>query len=296
MMNNKPTLLIMAAGRGSATLTPAAEVMLEVSAYDALNAGFEKIVPVITREGEADFEARAGRRLRRLGEVAYAYQEVGDLPAGIHDFPERKKPWGTAQAIWAARNLVDGPFAVVNAGDYYGAQAFCAMHDFLENEVDEKSYGMIGYLLGNTLADEGTVARGICEVQDGYLVKLTERRQIARRDGKAAFRRWGERWTPLELETPVSMQFFGFHPSIMNHAEAFFANFLQTTPAPMTSECLLPALIGQLVAEKMAAVRVLLNQEQSFGLAHALDKQTTGQTLAKLRLSGHYPASLWEGD
>ena len=304
----KPALLVLAAGMGSRygglkqidPVSPYGETILEFGVYDALAAGFGKIVPVIKREMEADFELAVGSRLRRLAgasgaEVVYAYQEKDDLPDGFSAPAGRVKPWGTGQALWSARHAIDTPFAVINADDFYGREALNTVHRFLTAEVRPDTYTLISYRLGNTLTEHGTVARGVCELRDGLLTGITERRRIAKTPEGAAYTEDGETWTPLPLDTPVSMQLMGFHPAIFDHAGRYFAEYLNEHIGDPTREYLLPGLLGELLGRNEATVRVLPSDGRWFGVTYAEDKPTVVAAVERLRQEGLYPSPLAEG-
>ena len=232
----KPILLIMAAGMGSRfggpkQIEPIDEhdhVILDFSVYDAIRAGFEKVVVIIKKEMEKDFEERVGSRIRPHVQFEYAFQSLDKLPEG-YAIPEgRVKPWGTAHAILCAKDLLDAPFAVLNADDFYGADAYQKIYDFLKEDRPESECAMVGYQLGNTLSDFGSVARGVCEIGgDGKLLSLTERLKIEKRDGAAAFTEDdGQTYTPLALDTLVSMNLFGLQRNVLDEFENRFPAFL----------------------------------------------------------------------
>ena len=295
-----PALLVMAAGMGSRygglkqmdPLTKAGEVMLDFSVYDALRAGFEKIVIVIKHEIEKDFEEMVGSRIRKHCDLSYAFQSPDDLPGGFTP-PVREKPWGTGQAVWAARDIIDRPFAVINADDFYGLDAFAMMADFLKSRVNSSHYAMPGYNLGHTLTEFGTVARGVCQVTDGLLTELTERKNIKRSGSAAAFTEDGENWLPLPLNTPVSMQFFGFHPSLMKLIEESFVSFLKEFGNNAKNEFLLPTLLGDALSRNDISIEVLPSPKRWFGVTYSEDKPTVMQQLEILKLQGEYPTQLW---
>ena len=290
VLQMKPTLVIMAAGMGSRfgglkqlePITEKGEAIMDFSVMDALDAGFEKIVIIIKGEIQELFEEKVGRRLKQFAHVEYAYQEISDLPKGFTPFAGREKPWGTGQAVLAAKDLVKTPFAVINADDYYGKSAFVVMADFLENHVNEKNYAMIGYPLGNTLTAHGSVARGICETEQGCLTNLTERTNIIKRETDAAFSEdGGQTWHPLPLNVPVSMQFFGFHPSVFSHLHEGFCAFLENDP--LKKEYYLPGRIGELVRDKKINVHVLASADHWFGVTYKEDKPAVVAAIKELR-------------
>ena len=305
----KPTLLIMAAGMGSRygglkQIDPVGshgEIILDFSLYDAMMAGFEDVVFIIKRENEADFRALIDERAGRFLNVRYAYQELSDLPA-LYTVPEgRVKPWGTGHAVLSARDLIEGPFAVINADDYYGAGAFQVMYDFLEQAKDEDyyDYAMVGYQLNRTLSETGHVARGVCEVtEEGWLSSITERTKILRReDGGIAFTEdEGKTWTPLAEETPVSMNFWGFTRSMMAELMVRFPAFLDEALArnPQKAEYLLPGVVGELLEEDKARVKVLRSSDQWYGVTYKEDKQSVVDALQSMKDKGLYPEQLWK--
>ncbi|MDR0293131.1 MAG: nucleotidyltransferase [Oscillospiraceae bacterium] len=299
----KPSLVVMAAGMGSRfgglkqmePVTGRGEVLLDFSIYDALDAGFESVILIIKRAIERDFEEKVGRRLRRQAGVRYVYQELDDLPDGRRPPEGREKPWGTGQAVLAARGAVDTPFAVINADDYYGKSAFSVMADFLRGGVTASDYAMVGYRLGNTLTEYGAVARGVCEVKDGFLRGLTERTKIIKREGDAAYSEDGENWRALPLDTVVSMQMFGFHPDVFALLDEGFRDFLASPFDPMKGEYLLPARIGELVTGGRVSMRVLDSPDRWFGVTYRQDKPAVVRAITELRERGIYPRSLWGG-
>ena len=305
-MTKAPALVVMAAGMGSRygglkqidPISPQGEVILDFSIYDARRAGFEKFVLIIKRELEADFEEVIGRRLRHQVPLAYAYQELEDLPEGFFVPSGRQKPWGTSHAVRAARGHIDGPFAVINADDFYGADAFRAMFGFLssrQNPGGIPQYAMVGYKLGNTLTDHGSVARGCCRAEGDTLVEIHERTNIIKKDGAAAFSEdAGATWHPLALDIPVSMQFFGFTPDFFDINEKHFKSFLRLpAPDPLKNECYLPWVVGQAVTAGEARVRILPSHDHWFGVTYPQDKPYVVESVAGLRRAGAYPEALW---
>ena len=238
---DKPALIVMAAGMGSRygglkqidPVSEQGEIILDFSLYDAMMAGFEEIVFIIKKENEQDFRALIDERSGKHLNIHYAFQDIADIPEGC-EIPEgREKPWGTGHAVLAARKLIDAPFAVINADDYYGAGAFQTMYDFLENAKDDDKYrySMVGYRLDKTLTENGHVARGICTVDEKHeLVSVVERTKIMRRGGAVAFTEDdGETWTEVAGDTIVSMNFWGFTKSMMSELENNFPRFFETS-------------------------------------------------------------------
>jgi UTP-glucose-1-phosphate uridylyltransferase len=297
----KPALVVMAAGMGSRfgglkqmeTVTENREVLLDFSVYDALQAGFGKIVIVIKKAIERDFDEMVGNKLRKQADVQYVYQELEDLPDGRIPPEGRVKPWGTGQAVLAAKNAVHEPFCVINADDYYGKSAFSVMARFLIEDATANDYAMVGYQLGNTLSEHGSVARGICEMENGYLRAMIERTKIVKRESGAAYTEDGETWHPLPLDTVVSMQCFGFHPSFFEHLDNGFRSFLETNTDHMKGEYLLPSEVGNVLKSGQAAMRVLNSPDRWFGVTYKEDKPNVVAEILSLQNKGAYPERLW---
>ena len=305
---NKPVLVVMAAGMGSRygglkQIDPVGghgQLIIDYSIYDARRAGFETVIFVIKRQIEDSFKAAIGDRLSRVLDVRYAYQELDDLPAG-YTVPEgRVKPWGTAHAILAARDLIDGPFAVINADDCYGPEGFRAIYDYLEGHPDRPGcyeYAMVGYLLGNTVTEHGHVARGICEEdKDGYLLRVTERTHIEPDGADARYTEdEGKSWHHLAGDTIVSMNLWGFSRSFVDEAWARFPAFLDRTLAetPLKGEYFLPGVVTQLLEEKKARVKVLRSHDKWYGVTYQEDKPAVMAALADKTARGLYPDELW---
>lgn len=306
---NKPVLVVMAAGMGSRygglkQLDPVGnhgQLIIDYSIYDARRAGFETVVFVIKRELEDAFKAAIGDRLSKVIDVRYAYQELSDLPEG-YSVPEgRVKPWGTCHAILAARDVVDGPFAVVNADDYYGFEGFREIYDYLSANPDRPGcyeFAMVGYRLGNTVTENGSVARGICEEDEhNFLVRVTERTRIEAEGADARFTEdGGETWTHLSGDTVVSMNLWGFTRSFMDEARARFPAFLDKTLAenPLKGEYFLPSVVTQLLDEHKARVKVLRSADKWYGVTYREDRPVVLKAIADMTASGLYPDNLWE--
>ena len=305
---NKPVLVVMAAGMGSRygglkQIDPVGghgQLIIDYSIYDAHRAGFDTVIFVIKRQIEDSFKAAIGDRLSRVMEVRYAYQELDDLPAG-YTVPEgRVKPWGTAHAILAARDLIDGPFAVINADDCYGPEGFRAIYDYLEGHPDRPGcyeYAMVGYLLGNTVTEHGHVARGICEEdKDGYLLRVTERTHIEPDGADARYTEdEGKSWHHLAGDTIVSMNLWGFSRSFVDEAWARFPAFLDRTLAedPLKGEYFLPGVVTQLLEKGKARVKVLRSHDKWYGVTYQEDKPAVMAALADKTARGLYPDELW---
>ena len=306
---NKPVLVVMAAGMGSRygglkQIDPVGkhgQLIIDYSIYDAVRAGFETVVFVIKHEIEEAFKEAIGERMEKICNVKYAYQELTDLPEG-YSVPEgRSKPWGTCHAILAARKVVDGPFAVVNADDYYGPDAFKTIYDYLSTHSDSEGcyeFSMVGYLLGNTVTEHGHVARGVCvEDENNYLVSVTERTRIEKEGEDARYTEDdGKTWQPLAGNTIVSMNLWGLSASFMAEAEARFGAFLDKTLAenPLKGEYFLPSVISALIEEGKARAKVLRSADRWYGVTYQADKPVVVAAIAEKTAAGIYPDKLWE--
>ena len=308
---SQATLVIMAAGMGSrfgggikqlAPVGPNGEIIMEYSIYDAMEAGFDKVVFVIRKDLEEEFKKVIGNRIEKQVEVTYAYQELKDIPEQYQDkFAERKKPWGTGQAILCCKEVVDSPFLVINADDYYGTHAFKMAYDFLAQAQEDTvpaQYMMVGYRLENTLTDNGYVSRGVCETDaDGYLADINERTHIEKRDGGAAYTEDdGKTWTSLPGDTPVSMNMWGFTGGFMKELVNRFPVFLQKNipENPLKCEYFLPFVVDELLKEKKATVKVLTTQDKWYGVTYKEDKPVVVAAIQKLKDQGLYPQGLWD--
>ena len=308
-MNKKPVLVVMAAGMGSRygglkQIDPVGnhgQLIIDYSIYDARRAGFETVVFVIKHEIEDTFKEAIGNRLSKVMDVKYAYQQLEDLPEGYAVPEGRSKPWGTCHAILAARELVDGPFAVINADDYYGPEAFKTIYDYLSENPDRPGcyeFAMVGYLLGNTVTENGHVARGVCvEDEDHFLQTVTERTHIEKDGDDARFTEDdGATWTELPSSTIVSMNLWGLTNSFFSEAwdrfPAFLDNALKTNP--LKGEYFLPSVISQLIQEGKARARVLRSTDKWYGVTYQADKPVVVAAIAEKTASGLYPDNLWE--
>ena len=299
---SKPTLVIMAAGMGSRfggckQITPvdsAGHLIIDYSIYDAVRAGFGRVVCVIKPEMEADFRAAIGDRIARSVDIVYAHQTIDHLPAGFTVPEGRVKPWGTAHAVLCAAEKIEGDFAAINADDYYGATAFQAAADFLRTANDD--HAMVGYRIENTLTEYGSVSRGICEVDDqGALRRITERLRIEAREGGAAYIEEGEDEVFVPAGTIVSMNLWAFRHSILDEMHTRFVDFLRDrVPAnPLKAEYYLPSVPDALIREGKARVRVLETDERWYGVTYPQDLAAVQTAMAKLRGEGVYPEKLW---
>ncbi len=298
-----PTLLIMAAGMGSRfgglkQIVPVGdhgEIIMDFSLFDAWRAGFRKVVFVIKREREEDFRAVLGSHLDGRMEMCFAYQEMEDLPAGFTVPAGRSKPWGTAHAVRAARDLIHEPFAVINADDFYGRTAFSALYGFLSSDGPASEHAMVGYRLRNTVTEHGHVARGVCESRGDALVSVTERTHIEKRGDHAAYTEDGVRFTDLPGDTLVSMNFWGFRPSMMEAVDRRFEDFLRNDAprSPEKAEYFLPSVVSAEMAAGRASVRLLPCEEKWYGVTYREDLPDVVRAVTEMKAAGLYPASLW---
>lgn len=302
----KPILIVMAAGMGSRygglkqidPVGSAGELIIDFSLYDAVMAGFKKVIFIIKKEIEQDFRALVDDRAGRFIEVEYAFQELDDLPPG-YSVPEgRVKPWGTCHAVLSCKDKVKGPFAVINADDYYGSAAFHSMYEFLEKAEDGERYcySMIGYLLENTLTENGHVARGVCETsQDGYLTGITERTKIMWRNGEIQYTENDRDWETVPKGTTVSMNFWGYTPSMIKEMEERFPAFLDKARKenPLKAEYILPLAVDQLIKEEKAKIKILKSTDRWYGVTYKEDKESVVNALQAMKDKGLYPDKLW---
>ena len=302
----KTALVIMAAGIGSRfgggikqlePVGPNGEIIMDYSIHDAMEAGFNKIVFIIRKDIEADFREAIGDRIEavcasRGVEVAYAFQSMDAVPEGVTVPEGRTKPWGTGQAVLAARELVDTPFAVINADDYYGKEAYVKLHDFLCREGADKAYCMAGFILKNTLSENGGVTRGVCQVDEkGFLTNVVETKNIVKTaDGAEAD------GAAVDAEGYVSMNMWGLRPAFMDVLDQGFKEFFQTAAKndPLKAEYLLPIYIGQLLREDKVTVQVLETKDKWFGVTYREDKPTVVESFRRLIEAGVYTAPLFE--
>ena len=300
------TLVVMAAGIGSRygglkqveAFGPGGEVVLEYSVYDALKAGFDRVVFIIRRDFEDLFRARIGEKIGRVAETAYVFQSIDQLPPDFTAPPGRTKPWGTGQAILCSRDAVRTRFSVINADDFYGRATFKAMAAELRREKDDEGayhYAMMGYRLANTLSEYGHVARGICEsTPDGYLINIREVLKIQRFPDAIKQTENGVDWTPLPGESVVSMNFWGFEPSLFGELEILFREFLRTRSGSLDkAEFLIPEAVGSLVRAKKARVRILPTRERWFGVTYPQDRARVQAAILERIREGLYPERLW---
>lgn len=304
----EPILVVMAAGMGSRygglkQIDPVGvhgEIIIDFSLYDAYKVGFRRVIFIIKKAIEADFREVIGDRISQIMEVSYAYQEVNDLPEGFAVPEGRSKPWGTAHAVLACRGQIDAPFGVINADDYYGARAFRVLYDQLLSSADDGLYRycMVGYQLENTLTDHGHVARGVCVVTpQGALSDIHERVRIERHGDLSQYTEDdGASWVTIPQGSTVSMNLWGFTPSLLEELERRFPAFLETTLAqnPLKAEYFLPSVVGELIAEGKASVHVLNSPDRWYGVTYREDKSVIEAAIAQMRTQGVYPEYLWE--
>ena len=307
-MAKKPVLVVMAAGMGSRygglkQIDPVGsqgEAILDFSLFDAHEAGFETAVIIIKEAIREDFMSTVGKRLEKCPmEIRYAYQELDKLPAGYTVPTSRTKPWGTCHAVLCAKDVIgDAPFAVINADDYYGKSAYKVIYDALcaAQDGEKYDYCMVGYLLGNTVTDNGSVARGICQTENGLLTQIVERTKIEKYEGGIHFTEDGENWTDVTADTIVSMNMWGFTPSFLKELDARFPGFLDTLAVknPEKAEYFLPLAVEDLLRENKATVKVLQSPDKWYGVTYAADKPQVVAALKEKTAAGLYPDGLWK--
>ena len=308
-MCKKPVLVVMAAGMGSRygglkQIDPVGsqgEAILDYSLYDAYEAGFRTAVIVIKEAIREDFMATVGKRLEKCPlEIRYAYQEITKLSEGFSVPEGRVKPWGTGHAVLCAKEAVDGaPFAAINADDYYGKEAYRNIYNFLENakDTDKYAYCMVAYNMGNTVTENGSVARGICVTdENGFLTSVTERTRIEQYDGGIHYiGDDGESWVDVSADTPVSMNMWGFTGSFMEELDAYFPGFLanDVPKNPQKAEMFLPSVVSRLINTDKATVKMLRTEDKWYGVTYAADMPTVIAALRALTAEGKYPDGLW---
>ena len=306
-MAKKPVLVVLAAGMGSRygglkQIDPVGsrgEAILDYSIYDAYQAGFETTVIIIKNAIRSDFMDTVGARLQNSPmEIRYAYQELDKLPEGYAVPEGRVKPWGTGHAVYCAREAIDGaPFAVINADDYYGKEGFRAIYDFLTTHNDPGSHCMVGFQLGKTVTDNGSVARGVCETnEDGFLTKIDERTRIEKYEGGIHYTVDGENWVDLPEDTTVSMNMWGFQSSFLEAFSAQFPDFLEKNlPVnPLKCEYYIPLAVDTLIHGTEGSVKVLTSSDKWSGVTYAADKPMVVAALKAMTEEGKYPDGLWK--
>ncbi len=300
--NKQISLLVLAAGIGKRygglkqidPVGPNGEVIIDYSLYDAVRAGFEKIVFVITRNLEAEFRRIIGNRYSAIVDVDYAYQELDVIPSGFEVPQGRERPWGTGHAVLVARDAIDGPFAVINADDFYGREAFAAMAVWLKEECRPDRYNMIGYVLRNTLSDHGSVSRGVCQTDgDGYLRGITEMTRIEKKNGRVVSVTEEEE-TDLDEEKTVSMNFWGFPPQVFDTFEEQFETFLKDMNDPLKDELYIPAVIHEAIRSGQVRTKILNSNAKWFGVTYRQDMAIAQEHIRQLIEAGTYPSLLYD--
>ncbi len=298
----EPTLIILAAGMGSrfgglkqiTAVDDHGHAIIDFSLFDAYRAGFRKVAFIIKHEIEEDFKAAVGRRMEKYFDVRYVFQQLDMLPEGYRVPEGRVKPWGTGHAVLCAKDAVDGPFAVINADDFYGPSAYQSLYDFLAAERPAHEHAMVAYELRKTVTEHGTVARGVCQVENGLLTDVVERTKIRKDGDNAAFTEDGETWIPLSGDVPVSMNFWGFGRSMMDELDRRFPAWLDANlPVnPEKCEYFLPFVANALIQEGAGSVRVLNCHETWHGVTYREDLPDVVDYIKKLRAEGIYPETL----
>ena len=291
-MKKSAALVVMAAGMGSRfqglkqiePVGPKGEILLDFSVFDAKRAGFDKVVFVIKKEIEKDFKEVIGQRIEKMIDVEYVYQDVNDVPAGVEIPAERSKPWGTAHAVLTAKNVIDTPFAVVNADDYYGISAYKKIYDCITK--DETEICMVGFKLSNTITENGTVSRGVCEVEDGILKTITE---VTKINNNCEYTEDdGATWSPLAKDTVVSMNMWGFKPSIFEEMEEGLVRFFEENKANLLkAEYFLPSVVDYKI-KKGTQVEVMTTDDKWYGMTYKEDKVVVCEAIGKLVADGKY--------
>lgn len=298
-----PTLLVLAAGMGSRyggikqmdPVGPDGEFVLDYSVYDAWRAGFKSVVFVIREELEEPLREHFGDKLNGKLELSYVCQRLTDLPSGFTCPADRQKPWGTGHAIWSARSAIKGPFGSINADDFYGAQSYQVLADFLRSPAcDEQTYAMVAYRLANTLSEHGSVSRGICKVSNaGMLEDVVERTSIEPCDGGARFKEQNGEWQPLTGNELASLNLWGFSASLFDKMEVLFREFLETRIGEPKSEFFIPTVVDTLIKRGQCRTKVLNTPEFWFGMTYAEDRNMVVGKIADLTAKGVYPERLW---
>ncbi len=289
-MEFNATLVVLAAGMGSRfgglkqiePIGPGGEALLDFSIHDAKKAGFNKVVFIIKKAIEKEFKETVGKRIEKIIDVEYAFQEIDKLPCGFVCPAEREKPWGTGHAIYCCRDAVKTPFAVINADDYYGADAYIQMYNFLKKQND--GYCMVGFRLANTLTENGSVSRGVCEIKDGKLVSVTERTKIV----DCKYTEDDKTWISLPSDTVVSMNMWGFTPDVFGYCEEYLIDFLKEKINVPKSEYYLPTIVSKLMEKGIKTVEVLVAEDKWYGVTYKEDKDDVVKALSEKIKSGQY--------
>ena len=298
-----PALVIMAAGMGSrfggmkqiAPVDEQGHIIMDFSLFDAWRAGFRDLVFIIKPEAEETFREVIGSRMEKYFNITYVHQTMDKIPAGYAVPADRVKPWGTGHAILCCKDAVDAPFTVINADDFYGPTAFSSMYDFLVANEDESRYAMVGYRVRNTVTENGSVARGVCEIENGLLTGVTERTKIFKNGTDARFTEDGETFVDLPGDTIVSMNFWGFTPKMLQELEDRFPAFLDNALAtnPLKAEYFLPSVVNDQLQAGTASVRVLPCEETWYGVTYREDLDSVKEAIANMKKRGVYEENLW---
>ena len=299
----KPTLFVLAAGMGSRYgglkqldgLGPNGETIMDYSIFDAIRGGFGKVVFVIRKDFEQDFREKILSKYEHLIPVELVFQSLYKLPEGFKCPEGRVKPWGTNHAVLMGKDVINEPFAVINADDFYGRDSFAVLAKrLMEMEGTENNYCMVGYRVGNTLSESGSVARGVCETnEEGYLTTVVERTSIERIDGVVQFKDENDKMVSIPDNTPVSMNMWGFTPDYFKHSEEYFVNFLKENALNLKAEFFIPLLVNDLITRKVATVKVLDTTSKWFGVTYAADRQMVVDKIQALVDAGEYPSKLF---
>ena len=300
----KPVLLVMAAGLGSRygglkqldKIGPNGEIILELSSYDAIKAGFEKIIFILRTEIVEDFKELIGNKLSQFAEIEYVIQDINNMPEGFNIPTGRVKPWGTGHAILCAKDIVKSPFLVINADDYYGQESFKLMYDYLSTNTEENHHAMVGYKLKNTLSENGHVARGICTVEDGELKEIVERTKIIKIGESAFYTEDEKEWIELDYNSIVSMNMWGFMNSIFEITEEGFKNFLQNNlnNNPLKAEYFIPLVVSDLINSGKGKVKVINSKDKWYGVTYQEDKALVKEAIERMIDEGKYKKNLWD--
>ncbi|MCQ2216339.1 MAG: nucleotidyltransferase [Bacteroidales bacterium] len=300
----KPTLFVLAAGMGSRYgglkqldgLGPNGETIMDYSVFDAMRAGFGKIVFVIRKSFEDDFRAKVLSKYQNHIPVEVVFQDINDLPAGFKCPEERTKPWGTNHAVLMGKDAIKEPFAVINADDFYGRDSFAVLGKYLSDLADgiKNKYCMVGFRVGNTLSESGTVARGICSTDaNNHLQTVVERTEIMRVDGPVCYKDEEGKWVAIDDNTPVSMNMWGFTPDYFEYSTSYFVEWLKENGSQLKSEYYIPLMVNKLITEGTATVEVLDTTSKWFGVTYAADRQGVVDKINALIAAGEYPSKLF---
>ena len=300
----KPTLFVLAAGMGSRYgglkqldgLGPNGETIMDYSIFDAIRGGFGKVVFVIRKDFEADFREKVLNKYINHIPVELVFQAIDKLPEGFTCPADRVKPWGTNHAVLMGKEVINEPFAVINADDFYGRDSFAVLGKWLsEMEGKANQYCMVGYRVGNTLSESGSVARGVCAIDDNrMLTDVVERTQIERIDGVVKYKDENDEWVGIEDNTPVSMNMWGFTPDYFEHSESYFVNFLQENIGNIKSEFYIPLMVNKLIQDGTSTCQVLDTTARWFGVTYAQDRPSVVEKIKALVDAGEYPEKLFK--